>query len=150
MDATTSNAPSLCASDLHTSPTPPTCAAGSATTSFYDAIEMLSSTGGNHTSMLKALVDLPGQSELKQRLNSTSLSTGTLLAPSNAAFEAFLADLSADDETLQVADLDGDDRPDLRSQVSRLITFHSLISTIPARDFPAPDASEDHVSLLPT
>ena len=99
--------------------------------------------------MLKALVDLSGQSELKQRLSNTSLSTGTFLAPSNAAFETFLADLSADHETLQVADLDDDSRPELRSQVSRLITSHLLMEPIPARDFPPAGSSEAHTSVPP-
>jgi len=131
--------------------------------SFYDAISNYKPDADNELTLLKQVVDLPSQWALKLRLQSIeSLATGTLLAPSDAAFNVFLGELTAggNGTAVTVPDFRGTqvlssqvtylDEQTVQAQVSRLITFHSLISTIPARDFPAPGASEDHVSLLPT
>ncbi len=99
--------------------------------SFYRAIQALTSSPGH----LKTLVDSPNQWEVKLRLQNTGdFAKGTFLAPSDAAFDAFLDELTVQGTTPPtVGHLD---TPQLAPLTSRMLLHHLLIENLPERAWP--------------
>lgn len=120
-------------------------AVGPAYESLYQAVEGISNSVGE-LSQLYTLLNLPGQSALKELLMDTDpLRFVTLFAPSDDAVKELLQEIGRDN--LAVADLD---RIQVRQTMSDTIKFHVVEFFLPSSDFPPNLPLDSSIDQHPT